>query len=286
MHRVLALALVGACSARPSGEAPPRPSPVSASPAPACDQPRRALAPGLTVERVFVAPPPTGTGDGCLTLVRVDLAQYRIEARMAAHEGGPRRVPDWAAQFGLAAVINASMYDHDGRSVSLLVDGERVDKGRDNRTYGGFLAWDPVDPAAPPAVMAGRDCPGFDLADLRRRYRSIVQNYRLLGCQGEPVAWQDAKQHSSAAIGLDRQGRLVMCHSRTAYQMATLSVRLADPALELVGMLYVEGGPEASLWARGPDETVASFGSFETGFFGEGNDDFWPIPNVIGVVPR
>jgi hypothetical protein len=53
---------------------------------------------------------------------------------------------------------------------------------------------------------------------------------------------------------------------------------------ELTGAMFVEGGPEASLYARAGDHAVAEMGSFETDF--TENDDnrvFWPLPNVIGL---
>ena len=52
--------------------------------------------------------------------------------------------------------------------------------------------------------------------------------------------------------------------------------------------MYVEGGPEASLYlAVGGQAIVSEMGSFETGFF-ESHDNrrFWPLPNVLGFAPR
>ncbi|HEU5055549.1 MAG TPA: phosphodiester glycosidase family protein, partial [Kofleriaceae bacterium] len=198
----------------------------------------------------------------------------------ARADGGARPAPRWAADFHLAAVVNTSMFGDDLRSIGLLRDARAVNSDRDNPKLGGFLAFDPVDPRAPPAVITGRGCPGFDLGALRREYRGLVQNYRLLGCAGEAIRWADPKIYSSAAVGLDRDGRIVFLHARVPMQMTALARALAD--LDLAGALYVEGGPEASLVA-GP---VAEVGSFETGFFDHSNRQFWDIPNVLGAAPR
>ena len=51
--------------------------------------------------------------------------------------------------------------------------------------------------------------------------------------------------------------------------------------------MYVEGGPEASLYVKVGGEVVSEVGSFETGFFeSDANQVFWPLPNVIGFAAR
>jgi hypothetical protein len=51
--------------------------------------------------------------------------------------------------------------------------------------------------------------------------------------------------------------------------------------------MFLEGGPEASLYVRAPGGVVREIGSYETEFrVDDSNDDFWEIPNVIGFSPR
>jgi hypothetical protein len=142
-----------------------------------------------------------------------------------------------------------------------------------------------------PVTIAGRSCPGFDLAALQQRYRGIVQDYRMLDCDGKPIAWADEKTFSAAAIAVDRKGRLVFLHSRTPFRMTRFNQIIAAPELDLAGAIYVEGGPEASLYvktgaARDGDAEVAEMGSFETDFFDDSNHVFWRIPNVLAFTPR
>jgi uncharacterized protein YigE (DUF2233 family) len=260
IHRMrVALGLIvlcAACGARAKGVEP-------------CGT-RVEAAPGLTVETVRAA-------GACLTLVRLEPARYAPRLLTARAHGGSRTPGEWAHDFGLVGLINASMYAPDERSIGMLVAGEAVNRERDNGQLGAFLAFDPVDAAAPPLVLAGRDCPGFDLGDLRRRYRSIVQNYRMLDCNGQPIAWKDAKPHVSAAVGVDAAGRAVLIHSRTAVQMSPLAAALAAPELGLRSVMYVEGGPEAVLYLRAGQTAI------DEGFLGGGA---LRIPNVLGFAPR
>ena len=58
---------------------------------------------------------------------------------------------------------------------------------------------------------------------------------------------------------------------------------LAAPGLRLTSALYVEGGPEASLYVAAGGVTVNEVGSYETGFREDDtNVAFWDIPNVVG----
>ncbi len=267
----------GADRPPPRDERPPSPRADAAPTAGAPPCPGKSeIAPGLVAERVLLP----GRADACLTLVRIDLAGHRLEVRTARADGGARPAPRWVTDFGLAAAMNTSMFGDDLRSIGILRDARAVNSDRDNPKQGGFLAFDPVDPSSPPAVMTGRDCPGFDLAALRRLYRGLVQNYRLLDCSARAIRWADAKIYSAAGIALDTDGRIVFLHARVPMDMTALSRVLAD--LDLSAALYAEGGPEASLVA-GP---VAEVGSFETGFWDDSNRRFWDIPNVLAAAPR
>jgi hypothetical protein len=246
----------------------------------ACDGAPRALGPGLTAERWRV----TATDDACLDLVRVALSVHGLRILAAAREeGGARPAPRWVDDFGLAAAINLSMFRDDGAPVALAVDARGVLAGKDNAPFGGFLAFDPVDPRDAPAIVAGRQCKGFELAALRRRYRAVVQSYRLLDCDGGAIAWKDEKRYSAAAIGVDRDGRLALVHVRAPFTMKELSASLARPELRLAGAIFVEGGPEASLVVHA-DRVLERIGSYETGFVeSDDNRRFWDLPNVLGV---
>jgi hypothetical protein len=51
--------------------------------------------------------------------------------------------------------------------------------------------------------------------------------------------------------------------------------------------MYVEGGPEASLYVAAGKERLERVGSFETGFReADDNAAFWPIPNVLAFKAR
>ena len=248
----------------------------------------RELAPGLLWQTLVASrPPPIDVGDRCIRMLRIDPTRYQLEVLTATTHDGAHTAPEWARAHDLVAVINASMYLPNLRSTGLLVVGDHSNNGRDNAKFGAFMAFSPRSRGLPPVTIAGRGCPGFELASMRANYHSVVQNYRLFDCDGKAIAWQDDKLYSSAAIAIDDTGRVVFIHIRTPYRMSDVTAMLAAPELGLSAAMFVEGGPEASLAVHHGDFDRLLIGSYETGFHEhDGNNLPWPIPNVIGVRPR
>jgi hypothetical protein len=242
------------------------------------------IADGLTHERQPLGAVAAAGVEPCFDVVRADVARYHLRLLTKAQDGASQPAPQWRERYKLTAVTNAGMFHAGGAPVSLIVqDGTVLSK--DNSKYGGYLAFDPVAATDPPAIIAGRDCAGFDLAALRTRYRSILHSNRLLGCSGEALRWIDTKQYSAAAVGIDRAGRIVFIHARAAVQMSELAGAVA--ALGLAGALFLEGGPEASLVVRGDHAEISRVGSYETSFVeNDENKSFWWLPNVLGLEPN
>jgi hypothetical protein len=263
----------------------PAPDTTGTNPLLPCPVERASLGRGLAVERWAIGAIPVSAGPACIDIVRADSATFALKVlSQATDDPTPRSALAWRDAFHLSAVINAGMFHDSGAPVGMIVSDGTV-RAKENSKMSGFLAWDPVTAGDPPVVIAGRDCPGFDLDALRAKYHTIVQSYRLLGCDGQPLPWKDPKHYSAAGIGLDRSGRIVLLHARAAVTMAELSIALSRH--DLAGALFLEGGPEASLVVRGPEGELSRVGSYETGFVeNDGNTQFWTLPNVIALLPR
>jgi hypothetical protein len=249
-------------------------------------RPSGAQVPALVVERVR-APraPEVAVGDRTITLVRVDLRAYRLRMLTESHDGPRRPLPEWVRDFGLTGGINAGMFLPSGRSCGfLMADGEvRSDRHPPASRWNALLGFDPAGEAAPFDIGGG--C-GRDLSAMRGAYRSVLQSRRLMiDCAGAPTNWRTGR-FSAAAIGRDTEGRAVLVHVRTPYRMQVLSEMLAEPPFGLRGLAYMEGGPEASLVARGADP-VSEMGSYEDGFHpSDDNHEMWDLPNIVGFAPR
>jgi len=260
------------------------PSPSAAAATLPCPSGKRNLGNGLTAERRPLDATPALDLEPCFDVVRADGKAYHFDLLTKAHDGTSQPATGWRERFRLTAVTNAGMFHASGKPVGMLVD-DGVALSKDHPQFGGYLAFGPRDPSDPAITITGRDCAGFDLAALQRRYASILQANRLLGCSGEALPWKDPKQYSASAVGVDRDGNPVFVHARAAVTMTELARAVAT--LDLAGALFLEGGPEASLVVRGTDGEMSRVGSYETGFVeNDENKTFWWLPNVLALEPN
>ena len=244
--------------------------PLGAGPQPSW----QTLSPGLELGRF---------GDPPITVVRVDPARYPfhvLSAKTLGLKGAPT-APQWVDGHGMVGAINASMFREDHlTSVGYMRDAKGTNNKAWSRDNAVFLT-QPRRPGLPPVRIVDRTCE--DAAGLARDYRVVAQNIRMIDCRGRNVWAPQPRKWSTACVGTDRQGRVLLIHARAPFATHDLVAALLGFPLGLERLMYVEGGPEASLYVEADGRAaVSEVGSFETGFFeNDANRIFWPLPNVI-----
>jgi hypothetical protein len=237
---------------------------------------------------VFDAPTPSTISDSKIHVVRIDPAHFTFKLIAAGELGvDPETLPNWVKDQGLVGGINASMYDANfDTSVFYMRDGAYLNNATWNPNGGAVFATGARGGSAPAVQIIDRTCQ--DLPTLDPTYDTLVRNYRMIDCARAPTFTQSTKIYSIASVGTDSMGRVLLIHCRSPYSIRDLSVMLLMLPLDLQRLMYVEGGPEASLYVRlGEDAVVSRMGSFETGFREDDtNQRFWAIPNVIGFARK
>jgi hypothetical protein len=243
----------------------------------------RPLEPGL--EYALLDGPPGAPVDGKIAVVRIDPARFelRLLNASAPGEGALLTARAWATRAGASAAINASMYQADYRtSVSLMRSREHVNQRRVSKDR-SVLLFDPLSKGIPAVRLLDRDCEALD--PVLARYGSAVQSIRLVSCDRKNVWSPSPRRHSAAAIGLDGAGRVLFIHARSAWPPSALADALLALPLDLRQAMYVEGGPEAQLYARGGGRELERVGAFEVAPAAAGGEA-WPVPNVIAAVRK
>ncbi|MEM1413474.1 MAG: phosphodiester glycosidase family protein [Myxococcota bacterium] len=227
----------------------------------------------------------TGVGDRTLTVVRVDPGRFALRLLSSGGRRTARTAPGWVRAEGLAAVINAGMFMPDGRSVGFMMDRDQVRSARRPGRFEAVLGFDPREGGGALRV-AGPGC-GGDVDAVRSTHASVLQARKvMIDCRGHARPWR-SRRYSAAMFGVDRRGWAVLLHVRTPYRMDALARMIEGLELGVRGLVYMEGGPEASLVVRHGRHRIDRIGSWEDGF--NPNDDnrvFWDLPNVIGVRAR
>ena len=239
----------------------------------------------------FVAGSSPGSGKGHVTVLRIDPAQWDLEfAGLSQAEGETigRTARQWCKERKFTAAINAGMFDQDYKThLGYLRQGEHVNNNRENR-YESVAAFGPLGTKGPPRFrIFDLDEPGATIENIRRDYSLVVQNLRLIKRPGTNRWSQQTKRWSEAALGEDTAGRILFIFSRSPFTMHDLNRELLSMGIGLVAAQHLEGGPKAQLYIRVGDEEIETFGSFETDFEeDDDNDHAWSIPNVLGIRPR
>jgi len=241
------------------------------------------LEPGLEYG-VFSSPTRSDSGDSKIRILRIDPGRFELRLMNAsASEHGLALTPrDWATRNGLVAAINASMFQVDRRtSVSLMKSKAHTNSPWLSKDK-AVLAFDRLDDSVPPVQIIDRQLQDFDT--LKDKYETLVQSIRMVSLDGRNV-WAPREQRwSTAAIGIDRRGRVLFIHVRSPYTTHELIDVLLQLPIDLRNAMYVEGGPQAQMYVHAGEREYELVGRIDTAFLdSDDTSPAWPVPNVIGV---
>lgn len=243
----------------------------------------QSLAPGMDLRRL---PAKSTVGDAQITVLRIDpdLWELQFVGVSSAGESSSRTARSWAEAHHFAAVINAGMFDTDGKThLGYLRYREQVSNGHAN-AYKSVAAFDPRDSRVPRFHIYDLDSGAVTLESILKDYASAVQNLRLIKRPGAGQWGQQQKKWSEAALGEDSSGRILFIFSRSPFSMHDLNQELLSAGIGLVAAQHLEGGPEAQLYVHAGKTELEMFGSYETSFReDDSNSIAWPVPNVLGV---
>jgi uncharacterized protein YigE (DUF2233 family) len=236
----------------------------------------RMLAPGIEHAQTQIA---ATMGDRQLHAVRIDPARNRFTLLTgAATHAAPRTARQWARGHNLVAAINAAMFRPNGLPVGFAkADGRVIQPALSaDRSIFTFNAAE--------TRLLDLGCDSFDAAATE----NALQGIRMISCDGRNVWRQQTNLWSIACLAQDAAGKILFLHARSPLSVHDFINAVRALPLNIERAMYLEGGPEATLYARAANgEEIERFGSYETGF--NENDDNaapWPLPNVLGVVAR
>ncbi|HRX51907.1 MAG TPA: phosphodiester glycosidase family protein [Candidatus Krumholzibacteria bacterium] len=242
----------------------------------------RELAPGLDLAEF----PAEEGGPSAIRVVRADPVRWEpvLLCASAPGQGTLRSTGEWCEAEGLAAAVNASMYQKD----YLTSTAHLRHDGHVNNSYvskdNTVLLFDPLDDADPPLTLLDRTCEDLDAA--AARYRTAVQGIRMVSCRGNNVWSPQDRRASVACLGVDGAGRLLLIHCRAELSVHDLTARLLALPLDLRRCQYAEGGKQAQLSVRAGGVSEDWTGRMR-GIFGQDvSVSGWPVPNVVGIRAR
>lgn len=238
----------------------------------------------------FVAPVKSNTGDSKILIVRIDPKVYNFRL-LSTSELTPGslelNVKGWTERYKLIAAINAGMFQTDLKAnVGYMKNFAHLNNPRIHKTYSSVFAFNPKKADLPAAMIFDTDAK--DIKDVIAEYHSVIQNLRLIKRPGLTRWAQQDKKWSEAALGQDQDGNILFIFSESPYTMHELSKILLSLPIKLECAMHLEGGPAASVFLRHNGVELGRVGRHELASIvvGEMNNEYLPIPNVIGIIKK
>ncbi len=244
------------------------------------------LSPGLELGK-FTSGKPSQLGDSQITIIRIDPKLWELMLIGNTSEGHTEELTakDWSKKYDLTAAINAGMFKTDYLThVGYLGTKDHVNCEQVNH-YQSVAAFHPKkNHNTSKFRIFDLDDPLFNMQKILANYSSVVQNLRMIKRPAENRWKQQKKVWSEAALGEDKNGRVLFIFTRSPFSMHDLNNELIALKIGIVAAQHLEGGPEAQLFLHTENASLELFGSYETSFNeNDNNNHAWPIPNVIGI---
>ncbi len=224
-----------------------------------------------------------------IVILKIDPKFHALRLLSASeYDRKPQTAKAWCNEFGLLAAINASMYQNMEplRSTGYMRNDKHLNNSYINPAFGAFLCFNPVDASLPEVQIVDRRL-HKDWKSVIKRYNTVVQNYRMIS-DGKKRGWPQREEiYGSAAIGMDNDNHVLFILSRSPFSTHDLIHILLSIPINIKSAMYLEGGPEATLYIRARGKEMIFVGTCEADTTEhEDLKSLQRIPNVIGVVKR
>ena len=233
------------------------------------------------------APEKSVVNDSKLTILKIDSWKFDFEFLTASQHGKRlRTAEEWAKEFDKTIIINAGMYNYNKvhSNKGYLKNYNHLNNPTKSDYYNAIMAMHPKDKNKPPFKII--DITYQDWEKVKTQYFSLCQGMRMIDQQGEGMSYTKRPDQSCSMVltATDTDGNIYIIYTRSPYTHRTMIGFLQGLPLNIRTTVYLEGGPETSLYVNTGDTVIAKYGSYVSNTCdNDDNDHFWKIPNVIAL---
>jgi len=233
------------------------------------------------------APEKSVVNDSKLTILKVDVQKFDFDFLTASEHGNQARTaPEWAQEFDRNIIINAGMYKYNKTQSNkgYMKNYNHLNNPVRNNYYNALLAMHPKDPQKPAFEII--DTYQKDWEKIKTQYHSVCQGMRMINDKGEGMAFTKRPDQSCSMIlaATDTEQNLYFIFTRSPYTHLNMIKFLQGLPLNIRTTVYLEGGPETSLYLNTGDTVIAKYGSYVSNTCdNDDNDHFRKMPNVIAL---
>ncbi len=232
------------------------------------------------------APDKSVVNDSKLTILKIDVSKFDFEFMTRSEHERARTAEEWAKEFDKNIVFNAGMYRYNRTQSNkgYMKNYKHLNNPTKSAYFNAMLAMHPKDKKKPEFSII--DITLEPWAKIRSEYHSLCQGMRMISGNGEPMNFSKRPDQSCSMIvtATDTIGNMYVVFTRSPYTHRTMIKYLQGLPLGLRTTVYLEGGPETSLYINTGDTVIAKYGSYVSNSCNnDDNDHFRLVPNVIAL---
>ena len=233
------------------------------------------------------APEKSIVNDSRIFILKADPRFCDFRMLSSSEHGKQNRTANgWAKEFGVNVVVNAGMFSMRNARTNkgYLKNYSHVNNAKMNGYYNVMMAMNPKQKSDPEIMMYDLSCTKWE--SIRTRYNTYCQGMRMIDCNGNKMAWDKRPGQTCSMVisATDITGNIYFIFTRSPYTHQKMIDFVIGLIPDIRTTVYLEGGPEASLYIQTQDTTISKIGSYVSKTYeNDNNDHFWKIPNVIGI---
>lgn len=231
------------------------------------------------------APKRSPINDNKISVLKIDPTRANFEFKSATQNDNKMLcVADYAEKFNYNIVINAGMYSLKNylQSKGLLINNaEHANNATLYPSYNMMICANPKNEGQPNFCV--KDLTANPWYAIKPLFESFSQGLRMIDADGNPMSWNKRYQSCSQLIvAEDKKGMIYFVFTRSPYTQNAMIDFMVSMGLR--NAVYMEGGPQTSLFVDIDDYRIEKVGSYVSNTYPtDANSEYWPLPNVIGV---
>ncbi len=225
--------------------------------------------------------------DSKVSLLKINPSYFNFELVVSTqHDSILRTIKDWCDLQKLEGAINAGMYslkDHIS-GMGYMQNYDHINNPKVKNDFNALAVFNPKNVSSPAFQIV--DMANQDWKAILQNYNSCFQSIRMIDNTGTPVYWQHKPvlRCSMTVLATDNSGNVLFLFTRSPYSVNEIIDLMLKSPLDIQTAMYLEGGPEASLYAKTADAEIIKFGSYVSRTHPtDDNVELRKMPNLLGI---
>ena len=222
-------------------------------------------------------------GDGMLSILKLNPKYFDFQLICKSQTKVLKSATQWIDSLNGNIIFNAGMYNlQDETSHQFFMKNfEHMNNPILSSNVNGIIAFNPSKDSIPKLQLFDLTMDNWD--DIKKSYQSLVQGYRMIDCNGEPVFWNNRFQSCSMSVlAQDKENNVYFIFSRSPFTQNQMIENLLNLPFKLLNAIYLEGGSRANFILSSKQYDIRKVGSYVSTYNpNDKNKKFFPVPNFI-----